>query len=507
MQLNILDYLEESARTFPDKIAFSDESGCLTFFELFETSKAIGSYLIKRTSGQTGNPVAVFTERNIWSISAFLGVLYSGNFYAPIDIQTPEVRLKAMLSSLKPVASVFTDEYSQDCLGIMGLTMSVSEAISCPVDEDALKAIRNQIIDIDPAYVMFTSGSTGVPKGVVISHKSVIDLTEWLSTTFDLTNQDIIGNQTPFYFDASVKDIYITLRNACTMYIIPKKLFSSPLALVNYLSDNKINTILWATSAIKLLANFNVFSKTIPNTLKKIFFAGENMPAKQLNKWINAIPDACYINLYGPTEVTVDCAYYVVDRVFEDDESVPIGRKCANMDILLLNEELSPVNNGETGEIYVRGTGLAHGYYNDAHKTDLLFIQNPLNTCYREIVYKTGDLARYNQHGELVFVSRNDSQVKHMGMRIELGEIEVAVNAITGVELTVCFYDKEKSKIVLVYQSKEIDQADLLKALADKLPKYMFPNIIFRVDKMPENANGKIDRVEVQKGYKSGAFS
>lgn len=490
---NVLEYLEESSKNYPEKKAFVDEKNSVTFNELESYSKALGCSIIANTNNTVRRPIVVMVENNVFDIVAFMGILYSGNFYVPIDVNMPEVRIRAIIEKLNPVLILH-----QTGRCIDHISLCIEENVNNPIDEEVLFNVRNKIIDVDPVYIIFTSGSTGVPKGIVINNRAVIDLVEWLTSTFNFSDKDVLGNQTPFYFDASVKDIYITLKNASTMYILPKKFFMFPVKLVEFLNENKVNTILWATSAINLIANSKVLDVSKPLYLDKVFFAGEAMHGKILNVWREKLPDVKYINLYGPTEVTVDCSYYVVNREFSNDEFIPIGNNCRNMEIFLLNENLERV---DVGEICVRGTGVSLGYYNEPEKTKEAFIQNPFNSLYRDIVYKTGDIAKINEFGELVFISRKDGQVKHMGNRIELGEIEVNVNSLSRVSNAVCLFDDEKDKIVLVCEGKELDESYIVKELSQKLPKYMLPNIIKLVDKMPYNANGKIDRVKLKEWY------
>lgn len=228
------------------------------------------------------------------------------------------------------------------------------------------------------------------------------------------------------------------------------------------------------------------------------------MPTKQLNIWRSFLPDCRYSNLFGPTEITDIGIYYTIDRKFEDDEPIPIGNACDNVDVFLLNEQNQIVEKGseQMGEIYIRGSFLALGYYNNGTKTKEAFVQNPLNASYPEIVYKTGDLARWNAHGELVYVSRKDFQIKHMGYRIELGEIETAISAISGNELCVCIYDDKKDKIVLVYQGNTVTKKDILTVAKERLPHYMIPNIIRQYEVLPLNENGKINRKFLKENYR-----
>ena len=508
LPINVLDYLECSAQHFPDKPSFCDEERAVTFQELLQEAKAVGTCLAVRFRPTVRRPVAVLVDRTAASIIAFMGTLYSGGFYVPIDVEMPVPRAKAMLDELKPLAILHAEKDTDYALnlGWPEICVSIADAAQTAIDEGLLQDIRQGLIDQDPVYVIFTSGSTGVPKGIVVTHRGVIDLTEWLTDTFGFTGADVLGNQTPFYFDASVKDVYLTMKCGLTTHILPKKLFMFPIRLIEGLNDKKITAILWATSAINLVANSGIFGKIIPESVNKVFFAGEAMYGKALNIWKRSLPEAMYVNLYGPTEITVDCSYYIVDRAFADDEQVPIGRACRNMQLLLLNENLQPVRDGEVGEICVRGSGVALGYYNDTKKTDEAFVQNPENPYYRDTIYRTGDLARLNQQGELVFASRKDNQIKRMGYRIELGEIETAANALEGLAAAICFYDSDKDKIIMVYQSAVSDKKTVLKGLADRLPRYMFPNTLYRVEEIPYNRNGKIDRVKLKEQYVNGTF-
>lgn len=497
---NILEYLEATAKNFPEKMAFVGKEEALTFQELLVLSKRIGSFLLKY--GKRNAPVAVMMEKTPKSVAAFLGCVFSGNFYTPIDSTMPKERILSIFQTLQPQV-LLIDEKSKkaaDYLEYTGETVVLEEIATTEVAEEALGMIRKSAIDADPLYALFTSGSTGVPKGVIITHHSVVNLTEWYTETFDITEKEIIGNQAPFYFDSSVKDIYAVLKTGATMEIIPKQLFSFPIKLMEYIEEKKINYVDWVPSAFCIVANTGTLAKTSPQCLRKIAFCGEIMPTKQYNMWREKYPNAVFANIYGPTEATVDCTYYIVDREFADDQPLPIGYPCRNTDIFILNGDRL-AKEGEAGELCIRGRCLAPGYYNNAEKTDEAFIQNPLNPYYPEKIYKTGDVAKYNEYGEIVFLARKDHQIKHMGHRIELGEIEAAVNSIDLVENGACIYDNENQKIVLFYCGREATQSYILKKLRDKVPKYMFPNVMLLLEEMPHTLNGKIDRLRLKEYY------
>ncbi|MDE6386121.1 MAG: amino acid adenylation domain-containing protein [Eubacterium sp.] len=492
---NILEYIELNASNYADKIAFSDYENSITYSGLLDCSKRIGSAV---SAVNTKNkPVAIYLDKGINLLCAMFGVVYSGNFYVVIDSEMPPERINKIFNTLNPVA-IITDEAhleTSNQLSFSGKRFMFESAVSAEINEEGLSEIRSRQIDTDPLYALYTSGSTGVPKGAVVSHKSVIAYAGWFSNTFDITAETVFGNQTPFYFSMSVSDIYSTIVNGATLVIVPKMYFSFPIKLVEFLNERKVNTIYWVPSAISIVSNLKLFNFAKPEFLKKVLFAGEVMPTKQLNYWINNLGnDILYANLYGPTETTDICTYYVVNRKFSDDEPLPIGTHCDNCDVMIINDKGEEAAVGEEGELFVRGSFLANGYYNNPEKTSEVFVQNPLNSCYPETVYKTGDLVKENELGEIMYITRKDFQIKHMGYRIELGEIETAASSMEKMQETACLYDSENDKIVLFYCAKKTDDTDVMKYLKTKLPPYLIPNKYIKVKQMPHNQNGKIDR-------------
>ncbi len=482
MQINILEYLERSAEAYPQKTAYADEDKSLTFGELLEAAERTGSSILSMTGNEEGNrPVMVYMKKSPDCIAAFMGVLESWNFYVPADTEMPAQRVRLIIDNLDPcliICDQDTEETIKKIAGDAAKTELFEKLESGGINKEALAKIRAGVIDTDPAYAIYTSGSTGIPKGVLVSHRSLIDYAEHFSEASGFKSDDIAGNQVPFHFDASLIDIYCTLRNGSTMVIIPLQLFSMPVRLLEFMEKWKVTIIRWVPSALNMVSAFKALKLVRPDSLREIIFGAEAMPTKCFNYWKSYYPEAVFIQIYGPTEITGVCTYYVVDREFEDSEIIPIGKHLKNSGVFLLDEKDRLIRESDTGvigEICVKGSGLANGYINMPDVTAKVFIQNPLNDKYPERIYRTGDLASYNDRGELVFASRRDYQIKHMGHRIELGEIEAAAAGMDGMGSAICVFDDAKNKIIMAYVSDTLDDVSIIEYLKERLPRYMIP--------------------------------
>lgn len=500
---NILELLENTAGRLPEKTAFADEKVHLSYLELVSHARAAGTCLAK--TGNRNQPVAVLMSRSAACLEILMGVLYSGNFYVVLDAEMPAERAGKIMRTLQPFAMVCDAENAQkaNTLDFEGDLFIAEEILSAQINTELLQTVRQKMIDTDPAYAIFTSGSTGNPKGVVVNHRSVLAYSAWAVSTFGFNEKTVFGNQTPFYFSMSVTDIFSAIRTGAALHVIPKKYFSFPAMLIQFLNDRKVNTIYWVPSALSIVANLKVLDFVMAEHIEKVLFAGEVMPAKQLNYWRSKYPHAFFANLFGPTETTDICTYYVVDREIKDNESVPIGIACDNCDSFVLTEDGHLAGIGEEGELYARGSFLAMGYYNDPEKTAAAFVQNPLHNHYPERVYKTGDLVKWNAQGELIYLSRRDFQIKHMGYRIELGEIEAAATALEGVDVSVCLYDSEADALVLIFVGAKAQEEQVRTALKAALPAYMMPQKVLKADAVPYNQNGKTDRKKLAEIYKN----
>ncbi|MBR3160223.1 MAG: amino acid adenylation domain-containing protein [Atopobiaceae bacterium] len=494
---NILQMLEATAERVPEKCAMADPSTCLTFSELRDAAQSAGTWLI-REGVRPRTAVAFYLEKSCRAWASMLGAVYAGGFYSVIDVRQPVGRVRDMYAALEP-SVILTDAENAtrahelfdacDCTVAM-----VEDVIDGEVDTALLDAVRRQATDIDPLYVNFTSGSTGTPKGFVAPHRSVLDWAQVFTSTFGIDETDVMGNQAPFDFDATNKDVYSSLLTGATVQVIPRSYFSNPTQLMDYLCERKVTTLCWAVSAMCFVSIMGGFDYRVPTTVRRVLFSGEVMPPKQLRVWQRHLPEALYVNLYGPSEVTCNCTYHVVKRAYADDEVIPAGKAFANERVFLLDEHDCEVSGaGATGEVCVSGSCLVMGYLGAHDRTAKAFMQNPTNTRWLEPMYRTGDLARYDENGDLVYVSRKDHQIKHLGQRIELGDIEAAAHAVDGVERACCLYDAARKRLVLCYVGS-VERKELKELLRERLPQYMVPNNTRKLDEMPLSKNGKIDR-------------
>lgn len=499
MERSLLTYLERSAARYPDKRAYADVSTVYTFGEMLETARRIGSALAAEVDTAKA-PIAVYLEKSAHCVAAYFGVLYSGGFYCPIDAEMPLERIRLIMQVLQPRAVITTEALAENARAAVpeAKILFFDDLAAADVNAEALAALRQNVTENDPAYVLFTSGSTGIPKGVLLPHRVLIRYLEWLDGAFELGPDDVFGNQAPLYFDISTHDIYGAAYFGACMEIIPPQLFSFPVRLVEYLNERRVTTFLWVPSAMSIVARLKTFRAVRPLYLRAIMFAGEVLPRKQLDYWAENLPDAVYANLYGPTETFV-CTGYLRRGNEPEGEPLPIGRAITDSEALVLTEDGREAKPGETGELCLRGSCLALGYYRDPTRTAESFVQNPLHDAYPDRIYRTGDLVTKDAQGDLLYVSRKDFQIKRMGYRIELGEIETAANAVDGIEECACVYLARRERITLCYEGRQLEESALRSELERRLPKYMLPDRLVYFQALPRNANGKIDRPALNK--------
>lgn len=500
---HVLEYFEQTAACCGGRTAVDDGERCYSWGELLDTAQRIASSFVERRDWRN-QPVGIVMDKSIDAVAAFLGCMYAGAFYVLVNPEYPNVRIEKILDTLGADLLIVDAKYEdkiREC-GYRGTLLDIEEAKRGEVRQEALAAVRRDATDKDLLYGIFTSGSTGTPKCVVANHRAVCDFIGQFVGLFGFTEQDIIGNQAPLDFDVSVKDLYTAFFTGATLVLIPKHMFSMPPSLLDFLCEKRVTSLTWAVSALCIVTTLRGFEYRIPTKVRRVLFSGEVMPYKHLAAWREALPDAVFVNLYGPTEIICNCTYYRVTGKEPEDMPLPIGGAFPNRRVFLLDENGNEVREaGKPGEICAAGTSLASGYYNNPEATAKGFTQNPLNPYYPERIYRTGDIGSYNEAGVLCFSGRKDFQVKRMGHRIELEEIQLTLEKADGVERVCAVYGEQEGKLVAFYVGAA-DKKELRRAAREQMPGFMIPDMIMQVEQMPLTKNGKIDRAALWSRYK-----
>ena len=488
----VLDYLALSAARCPDQIAVADETNCYTFAELQTRVLTLAGQIL--TASKPGQFIGVYAHRSADTVVGMLAAAAAGCCYVPLNPGYPRDKLAEILSDAGVrliLGCEVPGEYLAQDLGCRYLSCLA------PVQGDwpELPQVREE----DPLYLIYTSGSTGKPKGILKTHGAMVNFIEAYVDRFGFTQAEVLGNQTPFCFDASAKDLYLMLKTGARMEILPTKLFSFPVKLIEYLNERCVTMISWVPSALALVSRMRTFRDILPTTLRRVFFVGEVLPKKELDAWRSYLPELQYVNLFGASELAGICCYYEVRPGEETPEVLPIGKPLGNSQVFLLGDHGLVTQPGVEGELLVSSGALAACYLGDEEKTAKTLVDMDLNG--RTVhVLRTGDLAMYDDNGDLVYRSRRDHQIKHMGYRIELGEIEAAMNALGYIGECCCVYDDRRDRIV-AFCTTSLDKLNLKQLsgdLRDKLADYMLPGRLVVLEEMPHNANGKLDRVALK---------
>ena len=471
---NIIELLHQNYIEHPDRIALTDSSRQITYEDLFfEVIKKASYFLDKNIIHQ---PIIVKVNRSIGSLISFFAILLSNNYYVPVDENIPLEKLNKIINISK---AQYYISFIEDELSVTKIDFETSDTVY------DFSRFENDFNENNNSYLMFTSGSTGEPKGVIKTHKNIISFVNNFAETFPFLKDERMANQTPFYFDASMKDIFLMLKLGATLFIPEKVTFSLPFETIKYLNENQITYLCWVPSILTMIAKTRTLSYVKPTYLKYVFFVGEVFQPKYLNMWVEALPEVRYFNIYGSTEVMGVALYYEIKGLF-NKEVVPTGKPIANNKVYLENEE-----------IVICSEQVAKGYINvDNQKTFRINADNK-----QEL--KTGDYATYDEEGNIVFLSRKDFQIKHLGYRIELQEIEASLINIPYISDCCAIYDEQKDIIVLyatLNEELENPKKQILNDAKDKLQFYMMPNKVIILDEMPLNDNGKVDRQKLKQG-------
>ncbi len=498
--IHLTEYLDDLTIRAPSRTVLIDANATMTVVELRKRCLTTAVAIARRPVNAT-SIIAVYLPKSIDTVVADIGIIYSCNAYMNLDIRQPAQRTRNILALTRPALLLTT----------RALAGAVAELPECPPllfledipashsltreKEDELLTARANAIDADIMCIINTSGSTGTPKAVALTHRNFIDFTENSRAAGIWQGGEIVGSLSPQIFDIWSFELCMLMAGGSTLVLLPENAASFPARLLQNMATQHVSFIFWVPTIMVNIANMDLLSSIPLPDLRTVWFAGEVFPTAKCNYWRAKLPQATFVNMYGPIEITLDCCYHVLRRDFDDDEPIPIGKPFRNTSVLVLNDQGMPVRNGEEGELCIRGASLAQGYYNDPEKTAAAFTSSPLHTNYPERIYHTGDIVAANTDGELVFRGRKDTLIKHHGYRIELAEIEHVCIAQGHVKNCCAAYDKARQRIVLFYEADgTVEEADVRRSLRDILPRWMLPSDYRRLNFLPLNSNGKIDR-------------
>jgi amino acid adenylation domain-containing protein len=519
------EYLARSAEHDPERVALVMDGERLTYGELDATSNRLAR-LLADAGCRRGDRVCLVLPKAPSAVLSMQAVLKADAAYVPIDISSPAPRVARIVQSAEPrivLATPATAKLVDELVASSTLGSEVSigyvedgqggerfEPKFRPADLASYSAepvgFANQPEDL--AHLLYTSGSTGLPKGVMITHAQVVHFIEWATGYFGMQAGDRNSGHAPLHFDLSTFDIYGTLAVGAELHPVPSSATLAPSGLAQWIRDAELTQWFSVPSVFSYMAKFDVLEQDDFPSLKRVIWCGEVLPTPILIHWMRRIPHASFTNLYGPTETTIASSYYEV-RECPSDPSVPIpiGRPCAGEELAVLDDALQPVPAGETGEIFISGVGLSPGYWRDEERTAAAFVPHPQKPADR--LYRTGDLGRRDEMGLFHYHGRTDSQIKSRGHRIELGEIETALNTLDSLrEVAVVGSDSdsfEGTAICCAYVAAEpggVAPHELRRRLSEVLPSYMLPSRWLALEVLPKNLNGKIDRPRLREFFK-----
>lgn len=485
----ILDFVRATVDRFPEQVAIADRDQAISYSALWHTASCLGSVI-----PDTGSAVGVFVNRGADTLALFLAAIFSGNFYVPLDPELPAEKLHSILADAE-IQTILGDDCNRPLLvDFSGRFLTLAD---CGQEECAVPEVQTDT----PLYMVYTSGSTGKPKGVLKSHGAVLSFLNAYIERFGFSSEDVIGNQTPFFFDASAKDYFLSMKVGARLEILPSELFSFPVRLIEYMNERKITFISWVPTALCIVTQLNTFMEILPNTLRRVFFVGEVFPRKQLDKWRKTLPQLEYVNLFGSSELAGICCCYPVEGELPEGAALPLGKPLGNCQVVLMDQGQVVTEPDHVGEIYVASPALALCYYHDDEKTAASFFDMTFPDGITRRTFRTGDMASYDANGDLVFAARRDYQIKHMGRRIELGEIEAIADRVKELNRCCCLYNAEKKHITLFCELADgcdWNGRQVRSALKGHLTDYMMPSKVIVMGKLPLNVNGKIDRQKLK---------
>ncbi len=519
--------LTNAASTYPDRTALVSGAESLTYAQLDRLSDRLAAVLA--ASGvQRGDRVGLFLPKSIGSIVGLYGVMKAGAAYVPIDPGAPAGRAAYIIENCGIRVLLTAGSRSAAVAEIVAKGAALERVIladSAPLDPAAAIPVTSwaqvqshdgpapalTAIETDLAYILYTSGSTGVPKGVMISHRNSLTYVDWAHQEIGVTADDRLSSHAPLHFDLSVFDLFVAAKAGATLVLVPEGLSSFPFRLAEWIDKERISVWYSVPTILSLLVRSGNLSRFTFDALRTIIFAGEVFPVKYLRELMAFIPKPAYYNFYGPTETNV-ITYYRVPEIPEDRTApIPIGRSCANMDVFGLTDEGKRVERpGDVGELYARGSFVAQGYWGDAEKTQRNFVPNPVHHGYQEIAYRTGDLVTLDDNGDYIFLGRRDDMVKSRGYRIELGEVESTMYRHASVREAAVVAVPDPAigarlvAFVVMAADAGIEAADLHAFCGEYLPRYMVPESIELRESLPKTSTGKVDKVALARHATNG---
>jgi len=523
MSALLQDWVLRQALERPQATAIVAGSQRVTYAALEEASNRLARTLLE-AGCRKGDRVCFLMPKSPAALIVMLGVLKTGAMHVPLDPNSPATRLRRIVTSAEPtliigagpVAPLLDEILSGEkdvAVGWMDETAPRAEEFRpCFTRTDVNRASGAPLPRVgtsaDPAHLLFTSGSTGIPKGVIITHANVIAFVEWAVRHFGVEPGERFSGHTPLHFDLSTYDIFGAFASGAELHFVPPELALLPHKMAAFIRDSELTQWFSVPGVLTHMAKSGVVLDGDFPTLRRVMWCGEVLPTPILIHWMERLPHARFSNLYGPTEATIASSYYDVPACpAAPDAAVPIGTACDGEELLVLDEKREPAPDGTIGDLYIRGAGLSPGYWRDPEKTAAAFLPNPSRE--EDRIYRTGDLAHRGADGLIYFVGRADTQIKSRGYRIELGEIETALNSLSDLrEVAVVAIQAggfEGSMICCAYAlaegSQEVTPVALRKAIARLVPSYMLPHRWMRYDALPRNANGKIDRPALRERF------
>ncbi len=521
MEKLLQHWLTEQAEKQPDDVAVVMGERKLTY-GMLETQSNRLAHLLKDRKCLRRERICILMPKSPESIISIFGVLKADAIYVPLDSEGPVSRTEKMIRKsrakwilasgkvehklLKLLAS--DDLNSSISIGWMSLTPpddTIVEKLDFTASDlqnypDCQPEYRNRLED--PAHILFTSGSTGEPKGVINTHANDMHFVDWGVRYFGITSRDRLSCHSPLHFDLSGFDIHAAISAGAELHLVPPKINILPNLIADFIRVHRLTQWFSVPSVLTLMANLDVVQEPDFPDLKRILWCGEALPTSSIVYFMKRLPHVRFTNLYGPTETTIASSYYTVPKCPDSEsEDIPIGTACDGEQLHVLDVNNRPVKNSETGHLYITGKGVSPGYWEDPEITNSVFLPNPFSADPTSRIYKTGDLASIREDGQVRFHGREDDQIKSRGYRIELGEIEHALHSLNvTLECAIVALPSDQigSKIIgcayVPVNGSPVESKDLRRKLSEALPAYMVPVVWKKMPALPKNKNGKIDR-------------